>query len=180
MKESRKWLITTFMLTFVLALIFGGLSNVVVEKMNIILAVIVLVLVVCIGILFDTIGMAIATCDEAPFHAKASKKCKGAKEVIHLLKSKSKATNICNDLVGDICGIISGSVCALISVKISTIFNFDIVLVSLLLSAVVATITVGGKAIGKSVAIGSAESIMDKVGRVLHIIKPVKDIKNKN
>ena len=175
MKDNRKWLITTFFITFVLALIFGGVSNIVVEKMNLVLAIIVLILVIFIGILFDTIGMAVATCDEAPFHAKASKKHSGAKEVIRILKNKSKATNICNDLVGDICGIVSGSACALISVKISALFGVDLVVISLVLSAVVATVTVGGKAIGKEIAIKSAEKIMYYVGLFLHIIFPVKD-----
>ena len=115
MKQNTKWIITTFMLTFMLALLFGGVSNVVIEKLNIILAVLVLVAVIVIGILFDMIGMAIATCDEAPFHAKAAKKHSGAKEVLRLLKEKDKATNVCNDLLGDICGIISGSACAHLS-----------------------------------------------------------------
>ena len=34
MKENTKWIITTFMLTFMLALLFGGVSNVVIEKLN--------------------------------------------------------------------------------------------------------------------------------------------------
>lgn len=179
MKDNRKWIITTFMLTFVLALVFGGVSNVVIEKMNLILAIIVLVIVILLGIAFDMIGMAIATCEEAPFHAKAAKKHSGAKEVIKLLKGKDKATNICNDLIGDICGIVSGSACALISIKISSILNLDIVVVSLVLSALVATITVGGKAIGKGISMNKAEDIMYMVGSVIHLVKPVKDT-NKN
>ena len=177
MKENKKWIITTFIITFFLAMLFGGVSNVVIEKMNIIMAVIVLVFVIALGIIFDMIGMAIATCEEAPFHAKAAKKHSGAKEVIKLLKEKDKATNICNDLIGDICGIISGSACALISVKLSAILNMDIVIVSLVLSALVATITVGGKAIGKGISMNNAENIMYMVGAVLHIVKPVKDTK---
>ena len=74
MKENTKWIITTFMLTFMLALLFGGVSNVVIEKMNLVMAIIVLILVIAIGIVFDMIGMSIATCEEAPFHAKAAKK----------------------------------------------------------------------------------------------------------
>ena len=178
MKENRKWIITTFILTFVLSMAFGGVSNVVIEKMNLILAIIVLLFVIILGIMFDMIGMAIATCEEAPFHARAAKKHSGAKEVIRLLKSKDKATNVCNDLIGDICGIISGSACALISVKVSELISIDLVIVSLVLSAIVAMITVGGKAIGKGISMNNAENIMNMVGAVLHIVKPVKE-KNK-
>ena len=179
MKENKKWIITTFILTFTLAMIFGGVSNVVIEKMNLLMAIIVLIIVITLGIMFDMIGMSIATCEEAPFHAKAAKKHSGAKEVIMLLKSKDKATNVCNDLIGDICGIISGSACALISVKVSTILNIDVVIVSLVLSAIVAMITVGGKAIGKGISMNNAENILYMVGAVLHIVKPVKETKKK-
>jgi CBS domain containing-hemolysin-like protein len=177
MKENRKWIITTFILTFALAMVFGGVSNVVIEKMNLIMAIIVLILVIALGIVFDMIGMAVATCEEAPFHAKAAKKHSGAREVIKLLKEKDKATNVCNDLIGDICGIISGSACALISVKLSAILSLDVVIVSLVLSAMVAMITVGGKAIGKGISMNNAENIMYIVGAVLHIVKPVKEKK---
>ena len=179
MKENKKWIIITFILTFILAMIFGGVSNVVIENMNLIMAIIVLILVIGVGIVFDMIGMAIATCEEVPFHAKAAKKHSGAKEVIRLLKEKDKATNVCNDLIGDICGIISGSACALISVKVSVLLGIDMVIVSLVLSAMVAMITVGGKAIGKGISMNNAENIMYMVGAVIHIINPVKEKKKK-
>lgn len=178
MKENTKWIITTFMLTFMLALLFGGVSNVVIEKLNIVLAIVVLVAVIVIGILFDMIGMAIATCDEAPFHAKAAKKAGGAKEVLRLLKGKDKATNVCNDLLGDICGIISGSAGALIAVKLAEILEMDVVIVSLVLSAITAAVTVGGKALGKGISMKNAETIMSMVGGIIHIVAPVKE-KNK-
>lgn len=179
MKENKKWLITTFILTFALAMVFGGVSNVVIEKMNLIMAIIVLVLVIALGIMFDMIGMAIATCEEAPFHAKAAKKHSGAKEVLRLLKAKDRATNISNDLIGDICGIVSGSAGALIAIKLSTLLNIDVVIVSLVLSAFVAMITVGGKAIGKGISMNNAENIMYMVGAVIHLVAPVKDTQKK-
>lgn len=180
MKENKKWLITTFILTFALAMVFGGVSNVVIEKMNLTMAIIVLVLVIALGIVFDMIGMAIATCEEAPFHAKAAKKHSGAKEVLRLLKAKDKATNVCNDLIGDICGIVSGSTGALVAIKLSTLLNIDVVIASLVLSAFVAMITVGFKAIGKGISMNNAENIMYMVGAVIHLVAPVKDTtKNK-
>ena len=72
------------------------------------------------------------------------------------------------------CGIISGSICTLISVKLSTILNIDVIIVSLVLSAVVAAVTVGGKAISKGISMNNAEKIMYMVGAVLHVVKPVK------
>lgn len=177
MKNNTRWIVTTIILTFFLALIFGGVSNVLVEKINILLSALILVLIVVIGIAFDMIGMAIATCDEAQFHARAAKKQKGAKESIRLLKNREKNTNICNDLMGDICGIISGSISALIALRLASILNLDITIVSLVLGAIIAAITVGGKAMGKSVAVKKAGNIIYGVGKVMYVINPVKDKK---
>lgn len=178
MNSNAKWVTTTIILTFFLALVFGGVSNVLVEKINIYLAALILILIVAIGIAFDMIGMAVATCDEAQFHARAAKKQKGAKESIRILKNREKNTNICNDLMGDICGIISGSISALIALRLASLINIDITIVSLVLGAIIAAITVGGKAMGKTIAVKKAGNIIYGVGKIMAVINPVKD-KNK-
>jgi len=179
MNKNRKWILTTILLTFVLALIFGGVSNIVIENMNIFVAFLVLIVIMSIGIVFDTIGMAIATCDEAPFHAKSAKKQKGAKETIKILKEKEKNTNICNDLMGDICGIISGSLCALIAIKVTTAIKIDLAITSLLFGSIVAAVTVGSKAAGKTIGVKHSEQIMELVGKIVHFFTPIKENKNK-
>ena len=90
-----------------------------------------------------------------------------------------KVSNICCDVIGDICGIVSGSAGALIAIKLSTMLNVDVVIVSLILSAFVAMITVGGKAIGKGISMNKAENIMSIVGAVIHLVAPVKDTTKK-
>lgn len=179
MKSNTKWIISMFIITFILSLVIGGASNTVIEKMSLPVAILVLILIIAIGILFDIIGMAVATCDEAPFHAKAAKKAKGAKATLKLLKSKDKATNFCNDLMGDMCGIVSGSASALIAVKLSSILNVDVVIISLSMSAIVAAATVGGKAIGKGFGMKKAEEIMNVVGNVISIFVPNVNSKKK-
>lgn len=175
-KQNKKdnWLWQVFLITFVLAMIFGTISNTVVNKLNIIFAAILLIVIIAIGILFDLVGMAVASAVEAPFHAKAAKKHKGAKESIRLVRNAPMVSNICNDVIGDICGIISGSIGALLSVSISSKFNIDIIIVSLLISAVIASITVGGKALGKKFAINKCTDIIYMAGAIIHYICPVK------
>lgn len=175
MKESSKWLIQIFIITFMLSLVFSSVSNVVVDNLNIYIAIIVLIMIIGIGIFFDIIGMAVATCPEAPFHAKAAKKHRGAKEVLKLIKSREKVASVCNDVVGDVSGIVSGSISALIALKLATILRLDIMIVSLVIGGIVAALTVGGKAIGKDYAINSSESILYFVGAVLHYVAPVKE-----
>lgn len=178
MNKENKWIVLMFIMTFVLSILFNGISTIVIENLNIYIAIILLFLVVFIGVLFDLVGMAVAVCDEAPFNAKASKKIKGAKETLKLLKEKDKTTNICNDLLGDICGIISGSISALISINLATMLDLNPLIPTLITGGIVASITVGLKAIGKRVGITNSEKIMEVVGKVIHIFKPIKD-KNK-
>ena len=182
MKNNKNWIIKAFIITFILSMVFNGISNVIIDKLNMVVAVPVLIMMIGIGIFFDMIGMAVATCDEAPFHAKAAKKQKGAKETVKLIRTKEKVSSICNDIVGDVSGIVSGSISALLSVKIVTFLNMDVLYVSLLVGAIVASLTVGGKAIGKKIAIDNCVNIMEFVGKIVHVFSPVKqkeNIKNK-
>ena len=129
----------------------------------------ILLAIIFLGILFDIIGMAVATADEKPFHSMASRKVPGAQEAIRLLRNAERVSSICNDVVGDICGVVSGSASATIAALILS--NVELGwprAVSLAMSALVAGLTVGGKAIGKSIAVKFCTRIVHMVGRVLH------------
>ena len=103
-KESNlKWPIEAFFLTFVLSSIVSFISNNGIEKLNIYLSIIILIAVILIGIIFDVIGVAVTVAEEGDFHAKATKKAKGAKSSLKLIKNASKVANICADVIGDIC-----------------------------------------------------------------------------
>ena len=160
MKRDR-WILIIFVLTFFLSFIFGAISSVV-SNMNVLLLGILLIVIIGIGIMFDMIGVAFLSCCEASFHAKASKKIKGARECIKLIKQSNKTSSICNDVVGDICGIISGGITASLVVMLMDNFIF-----SILITAIVSSLTVGGKAIGKKIAIIYADDIVFYVGRFI-------------
>ena len=71
-------------------------------------------------------------------------------------------------MIGDICGVVSGSASATIAVQILQKFEFSWErVVSLIMSAMVAGITVGGKALGKSFAVNSSTTIVHSVGKVI-------------
>ena len=101
-----KWIIQVFIISFILSAIFSGLSSLL-SDINVTILVIIILFVIGIGILFDMIGVATLTAEEAPFHAMSSKKIKEATACINLLKNNTKVSSICNDIVGDICGIVS-------------------------------------------------------------------------
>lgn len=159
--KKDNWIPIIFILTFILSFIFGTISNFV-SNMNVLLLGILLIVIILIGIVFDMIGVAVLSCEEASFHAKASRKITGSKECIQLIKKANQTSSICNDVIGDICGIISGSITASLVVLL-----YDTPLVAILLTAFVSALTVGGKAIGKKVAIDHSEDITFFVGKML-------------
>ncbi len=131
-------------------------------------AVIVLFAIIFIGIVFDILGVAITTADETPFHALASKKQRGAKQAIRLIRNAEKMSSFCNDVIGDIAGIISGSTTAAIVVYLVALINVkDDTVISMVLTAVTAALTVGGKAMGKSLAINNANKIVYTFAKIL-------------
>lgn len=165
--SNMKWVMQSFIMTFILSMIFAYVSTNGVSNLSLIPALLILILVVFLGILFDIIGVAVTVANEEEFHAKATKKVKGSKDSIKLIKNAPKVANICADVIGDICGVLSGSISALISIKISTQMNlpFDIQFV---LSALVSAFTVSGKAFGKDIANKKSTEIVHKVGIVLN------------
>ena len=165
--SKAKWFIEIFITTFILSMAFSYISNNGVNYLNMVASVIILIVVILIGILFDIIGVAVTVAKEHEFHAKATKKAVGAKTSIKLIKNAAKVANICADVIGDICGVLSGSISALIAAKIAEKTGVNLQFV---ISASVAAITVGGKAIGKEIANRNSTQIVHYVGIVLNKI----------
>ena len=104
----------------------------------------------------------------------AARKVPGAQESIKLLRNAERVSSICNDVVGDICGVVSGSASATIAAQVLQSFEFSVPqLITLVMSALVAGCTVGGKAIGKTFAINSCTKIVYTVGRVVYALKHI-------
>jgi len=176
--SSIKWTIAVLILTFFLSLFFSYIATEPISNLNLIPASIILIAVILIGIFFDIIAVAVTVAGEDNFHAKATKKIKGAKTSIKLIRNSSRVSNFCADVIGDICGVLSGSIGALISVKIMSFYEIDFN-IQFLVGAVIASITVGGKAIGKNIAMNNSEAIVDMVSKILSIFKRRKKT-NKN
>ena len=170
-KQKRKtalWVLTIFIVTIIVSALISLVSEEVMASSGMVSAFIILLAIIMLGILFDIIGVAVTSADEAPFHAMAARKVPGAKEAIRLLRKADKVSSICNDVIGDICGVVSGSASATIAVQILQNFEFSWErVVSLIMSAMVAGITVGGKALGKSFAVNSSTTIVHSVGKVI-------------
>lgn len=162
-----KWFIQVFIMTFTLSMLFSYISANGVSNLSLIPAILILILVIAVGIIFDIIGVAVTVANEHEFHAKATKKVKGSKDSIKLIRNAPKVANICADVIGDICGVLSGAISALISMKITEQFGMSFN-IQFILSAIVAALTVGGKAIGKGIANNNSTKIVHTVGIVLN------------
>lgn len=169
-KKTVRWVITIFVITLFVSGAISLLSEELLSRSGMAAAFIILFVIVLVGILFDVVGVAVTSADERPFHSMAARKVPGAQEAIGLLRNAERVGSICNDVVGDICGVISGSASAVIASKIISHFTFSWPnVVSLLMSALVAATTVGGKAIGKTYAIKSCTSIVHWAGRAISV-----------
>ena len=173
--RTIRWVVTVFLVTLVVSGMIGLISDEVMASSGLLAAFAILLGIVFLGIIFDIIGMAVATASEKPFHSMAARKVPGAQEAIRLLRNAERVSSICNDVVGDICGVVSGSASATIAALILT--HVDTVwprAVSLGMSALVAGLTVGGKAIGKTIAVNSCTQIVHLVGRFLYTLNRLK------
>ena len=163
-KESPlKWALTITVIAFFLSMFFAYFSNTAISKLEVLPGIVVLILVILLGILFDLIGVAVTIAKEEEFHAKASKKIKGAKTAIKLIRNSAKV----NDVVGDICGVISGAIGTMIALKLSESFGIG-TYIQFILSAIIAALTIGGKAITKEFAKKNATKILSIITKVVH------------
>lgn len=175
-KKNKKstWIITITLLAFFISFIFSLISELTLSKVNLVIGIIILILFIIIGIIFDMIGVAVTATTEQPLHAMSAKKIKGAKKAVSFKKNADKVSSFCNDVIGDICGIISGTVGVIITATIGEIYNFEIFWVGLVVTSLIASLTIGGKAISKSIAIKNSNQIVYMTAKVLSIFEKKK------
>ena len=166
--KAIRWVVTIFFITIFISGAISLISDEIMAHSAMPVAFLILFIIVLLGIVFDVIGVAVTSADEKPFHSMAARKVPGAQEAIKLLRNAERVSSICNDVIGDICGVVSGSASATIAVQILQNFNFSFPeIISLAMSALVAGLTVGGKAIGKTFAINSCTAIVYGAGKVI-------------
>jgi hypothetical protein len=168
--SQYRWVVTAFCLAVALSAALSLASEAMLSGAGLAIALFILCLFILLGILFDIIGVAVTAADPKPFHSMAAHKVKGAKESLKLLKNASTVSSVCNDVVGDICGIVSGTTTTVIVVRLQGLLDFVPALVlSVGLTALVSGFTIGGKALGKGVAMKSSTKVVYFVGRVISV-----------
>lgn len=172
LKKSLKFSISIAVITFVLAAIFSVISSSVLGGVGWMIGLLIVFFIVLLGVLFDALGVASTAAVETPFHAMAAEKVYGAKEAVLIVRNADRFASFCNDVVGDISGVISGTASAIVVLQLARLFgygegSFVQITINVFLTSVVAALTVGGKAIGKSFAMTFATNIILLAGKVL-------------
>lgn len=168
--RTIRWVVTVFLVTIVVSGIISLISDEVMASSGLVAAFAILLGIIFVGIIFDIIGMAVATASEKPFHSMASRKVPGAQEAIRLLRNAERVSSICNDVVGDICGIVSGTTSAVIVTALLRDLSTTSVLISIGVTALISGFTIGGKALGKTVAIKDCTAVVYRVARIMHAL----------
>lgn len=175
--KTIRWVVTIFLSTILISGMISMISDEIMAVSGMVIAFVILLVIILIGIIFDVIGMAVVSADEKPFHSMASRKVPGALEAIALLRNAERVSSICNDVVSDICGVVAGSASATVAAQVLVNFEFSWPRgVTLIMSALVAGLTVGGKAIGKTFAVNSCTTIVHLVGKFIYRLRRLPEI----
>lgn len=166
-----KWIATITLTAFLISIAFSLLSEIIISNVGTIVSIVLLLLVILVGVVFDMIGISVTVADINTFNSMASKRVKGANLSVKFIKNAEKLSSFCNDVIGDICGIISGALSSSISIIFVNKFGFNLLLTTLIITGLVAALTIGGKALGKSFAINKSNIILFNFSKAISYIK---------
>ncbi len=147
------------MITFIMSIF----SESALKDINLTLSILIVLIFIVLGIVFDMVGISVTVADKKVFHSMA------AKTALKLIANNSKVSSFCNDVIGDICGILSGTAAGTIAILLANKLNFNIFYVSLIITSIIAALTIGGKALGKSIAINHSNNILYKFSCVIKV-----------
>lgn len=170
-KTDLKWVFIVTILAFVISVLMTLLSTLVLGNVSLLIAILITFLFIFLGIVFDVIGVAVTSGDEVAFHSMSARKVRGGKIGVKLLKNTSKVSSVCCDVVGDVCGIISGTTGVVIVSLVVKATNMNELFVSLFVTGLISSLTIGGKALGKGFAINKSKEIITIVSKILSIFQ---------
>ena len=172
-KKRNLWPLKACLITLVLAAAVNAASTLVLGDASWWLATILTLVILLLGVVFDIIGTASTACDIQPFLSMASRKVRGAKLAVKLSQKSDVVSSVCCDIVGDVCGIVSGiSAATLVFFATADALDAKVsFLISVAIYAVISTLTITLKAVGKGIAVKQANKIIFGVAKALSIFR---------
>lgn len=137
--------------------------------MGTIMAIVGISFFIFLSVVFDMIGIAVASCEEKVFEKWSNEGVKGASVGLRLAKNSEKVCSFCADVVGDICSTLCGAGGACVVVAMTRhIENAAVVMmISICVSAIIAGLTIFFKALMKAKALRSSDAIILSIGKAL-------------
>ena len=148
-----RWAFTVFLMAVALSAVLSLASESMLSGAGVAAALLMLVIFIGLGILFDIIGVAVTSADPRPFHAMAAHKEKGARQSLMLLRNAERVS----------------ATGAVIVTQLQRALNLQTVLISVGVTALISGLTIGGKALGKAVAINRSTQVVYWAGRFLYV-----------
>ena len=178
-QEKRQWVVTVVILSFALSVVMSVLTSLFVDSAGLLVALLALIVLISIGVITDVIGTAVTSADEQPFIAMASKRIRGAKQALRLIRKAERVSSLLNDVVGDIVGVVSGSAGSVIALHLAAM-GLPTAVASVLIAAFTSSFMIGGKAAGKSIAIEQSANIVLFVGKAMALFESKKPKRKKS
>ncbi len=169
-KKNEKpwiWSIKILILAISLSLIFSVVSEIALSKTAIIISIIIILVFIALSILFDVLGLAVASSNVEHFAAMASRKVKGSRQAMALNKNADKVASIC-DVICDVCGVLSGAGGASILTRITMNGELMDIVISSLVSAIIAGLTIFGKSKFKKYSLVHSNKITLKFAKFIN------------
>jgi len=168
-KSNYRWALIVTILAFLISFAMSFVSIIILENVTLLISILVTFIFILIGIIFDIIGVAVTSGDEVAFHSMSSRRVRGGRIGVKLMKNASKVSSFCCDVIGDICGIISGSAGVTIVALLIKLTAINELIISLIVPSLISALTIGGKALGKNFAMKKSTEVVSVVAKTLSI-----------
>jgi len=153
--RAIKFIIMISLLSIPLSAIFDT-GTVFLDSIPWYIGIVIVLFIVVFGAFFDMIGVAAAAANETPYHAMASNKIAGATTAVFIVRNAERVASICSDVIGDIAGVLSGATALAVGTQITHTFHIHGWLgevISIGLTVIATSLTIGCKALGKTLAV---------------------------
>ena len=97
------WISKILIISFAISFGMSFVAEMTIPNFNLFFGILITLLFIAIGIMFDIVGVSVTGADEAVFHSMNSRKVKGASVAVNFKKNADKVSSFCCDVIGDIC-----------------------------------------------------------------------------
>ena len=171
-KFNFRWLCYIFIISLILSILFTLLSQLILSHASLIPAIVLIVVLIFVSVIADIIGVAVTACSIKPILERVERKESGSKLALAIVKKADKTSCICSDVIGDICSILSGAGGVSIAIQIISLCpSVSSFVLSLVINAVLASLSIVCKAVGKTYALNNPLKIVLRVGKCFSIFR---------